>query len=241
MATAAFFDIDGTLYREGLITEVFKKLVKYEIIPPEKWYKEVKPEYDKWDKRKGNYDTYLLKMADIYMEAVKGLHESQVGFIAKNVIEQKGDRVYTFTRDKIKWHKEQGHKTIIISGSPIELVGEMAKKYEFDDYIGTYYCKDTNNFYTGEIIPMWDGISKKKAILDMGNKYDVDFQKSYAYGDTAGDITMLREVGNPVCVNPTKELLDKVLEEKNIRNKIKIIIERKDVVYNLGPDCIYFD
>ena len=29
---AAFFDIDGTLYREGLITEVFKKMIKYEII-----------------------------------------------------------------------------------------------------------------------------------------------------------------------------------------------------------------
>ncbi len=26
MTTAAFFDIDGTIYREGLITEVFKKL-----------------------------------------------------------------------------------------------------------------------------------------------------------------------------------------------------------------------
>ena len=26
---AAFFDIDGTIYREGLITEVFKKIIKY--------------------------------------------------------------------------------------------------------------------------------------------------------------------------------------------------------------------
>ena len=34
---AAFFDIDGTLYREGLITEVFKKMIKCEIIEPEKW------------------------------------------------------------------------------------------------------------------------------------------------------------------------------------------------------------
>ena len=25
---AAFFDIDGTIYREGLITEVFKKIIK---------------------------------------------------------------------------------------------------------------------------------------------------------------------------------------------------------------------
>ena len=29
---AAFFDIDGTIYREGLITEVFKKIIKYELI-----------------------------------------------------------------------------------------------------------------------------------------------------------------------------------------------------------------
>ena len=26
---AAFFDIDGTIYREGLITEVFKKMVTH--------------------------------------------------------------------------------------------------------------------------------------------------------------------------------------------------------------------
>ncbi|MGL4772035.1 MAG: HAD-IB family hydrolase, partial [Clostridium sp.] len=26
---AAFFDIDGTIYREGLITEVFKKIIKH--------------------------------------------------------------------------------------------------------------------------------------------------------------------------------------------------------------------
>lgn len=82
---AAFFDIDGTLYREGLIAEIFKKLVKSEIIKPEKWYNEVRPEYQRWDKRQGNYDDYLLKVADIYIEAVKGLHKSQIDFIAKEL------------------------------------------------------------------------------------------------------------------------------------------------------------
>ena len=32
---AAFFDIDGTIYREGLITEVFKKIIKYELVDKE--------------------------------------------------------------------------------------------------------------------------------------------------------------------------------------------------------------
>ena len=39
---AAFFDIDGTLYREGMITAIFKKLIKSDIISNEVWYKELK-------------------------------------------------------------------------------------------------------------------------------------------------------------------------------------------------------
>lgn len=236
---AAFFDIDGTLYREGLITEVFKKLIKSEIIESSKWYKEVKPYYTKWDRRQGNYDNYLLKMADIYTEAIKGLHESQVEFIASLVIRQKGDRVYTYTRDRISYHKNNGHKIIAISGSPIELVKNMCEKYKFDDYIGSIYEKE-NEYYTGNIIPMWDSVSKRKAINDFKIKYNLDLEKCYAYGDTSGDYTMMHMTGNPVAINPTKELLQKLVDDDYIRNKIKIIVERKDVVYNLSPQNIEF-
>jgi HAD superfamily hydrolase (TIGR01490 family) len=235
---AAFFDIDGTLYREGLITEVFKKLIKSELIENDRWYKEVKPYYIKWDKRMGNYDNYLLKMADIYSEAIIGLHRSQIEFIAKQIIKQKGDRVYTYTRDRIKWHKEQGHMIITVSGSPIELVREMSIKYGFDDYIGTKYILSENNIYTGDIIPMWDSISKQTAIETFVCKYNIDLDKSYAYGDTSGDYTMLSLISNPTVINPTKELLLKILSDDNLKEKINIIIERKDVVYRLRPEHI---
>lgn len=237
---AAFFDIDGTVYREGLITEVFKKLVKYEIIQSDKWYNEVRPEFLKWDKRQGDYDIYLLKMVDIYMEAIKGLKKDQIDFIAKRVVEQKGDRVYTFTRDRIKWHKEQGHIVITVSGSPYELVREMANKYEFDDFRGSIYVMNKHNIYTGEVIPMWDSVSKQKAIKELVEKYDIDLSKSYAYGDTAGDYTMLKEVGNPYCMNPTKELLNKVIDDKELGEKANIIVERKDVTYKLNIGNLQF-
>lgn len=232
---AAFFDIDGTLYREGLIAEVFKKLVKYEIIKPEKWYNEVRPEYLKWDNRKGDYDNYLLKMANIYIEAIKGMHRSQIEFIAKKVVEQKGDRVYTYTRDRIKWHRDQGHKLITISGSPVELVKEMALKHGFHDYKGAVYTMK-NQVYTGEVIPMWDSISKRQAIMDFVEKYNVDLSKSYAYGDTSGDFSMFQLVGCPICINPTKELLKKALDDVEMKEKLSIIVERKDVVYNMTAE-----
>ncbi|MGG7177074.1 HAD-IB family hydrolase [Clostridium paraputrificum] len=237
---AAFFDIDGTVYREGLITEVFKKLVKYEIIQGEKWYNEVRPEFIKWDKRQGDYDMYLLKMVDIYMDAIKGLKRDQIDFIAKRVVEQKGDRVYTFTRDRIKWHKEQGHIVITVSGSPYELVREMANKYGFDDFRGSIYVQDEHNMYTGEVIPMWDSVSKEKAIKELEELYNIDLSKSYAYGDTGGDYTMLKMVNNPYCMNPTKELLTKVVGDEELKEKVNVIVERKDVTYNLDIGNLQF-
>ena len=238
MSIAAFFDIDGTLYREGLITEVFKKLVKYEVIPGERWYKEVKPEYERWDKRKGNYDNYLLKMANIYIEAIKGLHRSQIEFIAKTVVAQKGDRVYSYTRDMLNWHKTNKHIVVTVSGSPVELVREMAIKYGFDDYVGAVYIRDKDDIYTGEVVPMWDSASKEKAIKMFTEKYGIELEKSYAYGDTLGDFSMMNMVKKPVCVNPTRELVKKVLEDPAVSSRVKIIVERKDMIYKLGASCI---
>ena len=235
---AAFFDIDGTIYREGLITEVFKKMVKYDLIDESKWYSEVRPAFINWDKRIGDYDTYLLKMVDVYSEAVKGTSSFHMAYVARRVIEQKGERVYTFSRERIKWHKEEKHKVIAISGSPIELVREMCQKYEMDDYRGTIYEMDQEGRYNGNIIPMWDAKSKQNAIFEMVHTYGIDLDKSYAYGDTAGDLTMLKMVGHPFAINPTKELITRIQNDELLRKKVKIIVERKDVTYQLNIDCL---
>lgn len=235
---AAFFDIDGTIYREGLITEVFKKMIKYELIDASRWHSDVRPAFVSWDKRQGDYDTYLLKMVDVYTEAVKGTTPYHMTYVAKKVIEQKGDRVYTFSRQRISHHKQEGHKVIAISGSPIELVKEMSNKYDMDDYRGTIYQVNEEGTYSGEIIPMWDAVSKRQAILDMVNKYDIDLASSYAYGDTTGDLTMLKMVGHPFAINPTKELLAQILADKQLKEKITIIVERKDVTYRIPFECL---
>jgi len=231
---AAFFDIDGTISREGLISEMFKKMIKYELIDDSKWYSEVEPAFIKWDKRLGDYDTYLQKMVDIYTDTVINTASFHIAYIAHKVIEQKGERVYTYSRDRIKWHKAQGHKVIAISGSPVELVREMSQKYGMDDYKGTIYQVGSNGVYNGEIIPMWDSASKRKAVLEMAQKHEIDLSASYAYGDTTGDFSMFKLVGNPIAINPTKELLGKVLEDDELKEKIHVIVERKDVTYRLN-------
>lgn len=177
-------------------------------------------------------------MVDVYTEAIKGLDKYHIDYIAKKVIEQKGDRVYTFSRERIKWHKEQGDIVIAISGSPIELVREMSLKYHMDDYRGTIYELDKDNRYNGYITPMWDSESKEKAIKELCKKYDIDLSQSYAYGDTAGDFTMFKNVGIPYAMNPTRELISKIMDDEEIKKKINIIVERKDVTYKLDVNCL---
>lgn len=235
---AAFFDIDGTISREGLISEMFKKMIKYELIDYSKWSHDVEPAFIKWNKRLGDYDLYLQKMVDIYTETVMNTKSYHIEYVARKVVEQKGERVYTYSRDRIKWHKEQGHMVIAISGSPIELVAAMSELYGMDDYRGTIYEVGANGMYNGEIIPMWDARSKKKAVYEMAEKHDLDLSGSYAYGDTAGDFSMLKLVGNPFAINPTCELISKIKEDEILKEKIAFIVERKDVIYRLNIDTL---
>ena len=235
MTTAAFFDVDGTLYRESLMIEHFKKLLKYEVLDESLWHTKIKKNYENWQKRRGNYDDYMMGLAQIYIQSMKGLEKAKMDFITNQVIDLKGGNVYMYTRNRIDWHKEQGHAVIFISGSPDYLVHKMGIRYGITDCMGTKYLMDENDRYTGEIEQMWDSESKNGAVSYFVEKYDIDLSLSYAYGDTNGDLSMFDLVGNPVAINPTRELLTHLKESEALKKKVKVVVERKDVVYVLDP------
>jgi len=233
---AAFFDIDGTIFRNSLMIEHFKKLIKYEIVNPSVWYSRIKPVYEEWDKRYGNFDDYLEALGKVYIEELRGVNKSYIEFIASQVINLNGDMVYKYSRERIRWHQKNGHKVFFISGSPDFLVSKMAEKYGATEYRGTTYLVDENNNFTGEIKKMWDSENKLKTLSEFLEKYDVDLDLSYAYGDTTGDLSMLKMVGNPIAINPNRELLLSIREDEDLSKKAVIIVERKDVIYKFKPD-----
>ncbi len=232
----AFFDIDGTIFRNSLMIEHFKKLIKYEVINPVIWHTEVKDRYHEWETRYGDFENYLELLAAVYIDELKGVNKTYIEFIASQVINVNGDMVYKYSRDKIKWHQDQGHKVFFISGSPDFLVGKMAEKYNVTEYRGTVYEVDDKNEFTGEIQRMWDSESKQRTLNELIEKYNVDLKNSYAYGDTTGDLSMLKMVGNPVAINPNRALFDALKLEENISDKLAIIVERKNVIYKLNTD-----
>ncbi len=179
-----------------------------------------------------------LDLTKLYVVAIKDLPVKYNDFISDQVLLLKGNRVYTYTREMIEWHKKKEHKVFFISGSPSFLVSRMAKKMGVDDFCGSVYeIDEKTQTFSGKILkPMWDSVHKQEAIENFIKKYNIDLTKSYAYGDTNGDFSMLSLVGNPRAINPSKELITRIKNDENLKSKTQIIIERKNVIYKLNSN-----
>ncbi len=61
-------------------------------------------------------------------------------------------------------------------------------------------------------------------------------ENSFAYGDTTGDFIILKSVKNNFAINPNKNLVNLLKENK--LETTRIIVERKDMIYNLSVEDI---
>lgn len=237
----AFFDIDGTLMRESIMLKHFNKLIKYGIIDQESYIKNLKEKYEAYEKRYGNYDDFISQMGLIYKEKLVGIHKALIYETARQVIEEASEMVYAYTRDRLNFHKNNGHKTFFVSGSPTYLVQMLGDIYGIQEVKGTDYIFDEDGRFTGEIIQMWDSKSKLEQIHELVEKYDIDVNKSYAYGDTNGDYTMLKTMKNATAINPSRRFLDKINSDDELKKRVNIVVERKDVIYQLKSDVKQYE
>ena len=66
---AAFFDIDGTLFRNSLLIEHYFLMTEDDILDKKNWLENVKPLYQKYQDRKGSYEDYLDK-ASLFLSLI---------------------------------------------------------------------------------------------------------------------------------------------------------------------------
>ena len=50
------------------------------------------------------------------------------------------------------------------------------------------------------------------------------------------DLSMLRRMGNPVAINPNKELILEIKADEYLSKRIQIIVERKNVIYKCSSE-----
>lgn len=114
--------------------------------------------------------------------------------------------VYDEALDLLRRHRDAGHLVYLVSASPEEIVFPLAEHLGADGAIASRARIDEEGRYTGEVDLYAYGPHKATAIAELAHRHGIDLAASWAYSDSATDEPMLRAVGNPVVVNPDREL-----------------------------------
>jgi HAD superfamily hydrolase (TIGR01490 family) len=203
---AAFFDLDKTViakssvmafgapfYREGLISKrtivrgIYAQFV-YMLV--------------------GADDEKMERMREAMLALTRGWDQQRVKDIVRETLEEVvSPIIYAEALELIEAHHAAGRKTVIISSSPIETVEPLGEFLGVDAVIATQPRLDSEGRYTGDLEFYAYGPHKADAMREMAVAEQIDLAASYAYSDSITDLPMLELVGNPVVVNPDKDLL----------------------------------
>ena len=192
--TIALFDFDGTITTKDSLAEFIKFAV-------------------------GKQDYYLglLKISPILMAYIlkiipnyrakekmishffKGYPSDTFNEIAQIYSLNEIDKIVrTQAIEKIQWHKNNGHKVVIVSASMENWLVAWCKQHELELIATGLEIKDSK--LTGKFSTK--NCYGKEKLRRVQKKYDLsDFDEIYAYGDSSGDKNLL-EVANHSFYKP---------------------------------------
>lgn len=222
----AVFDIDGTLIRWQLYHAVVDHLAREGLLGKYD-HKTLHQARMVWKRREhpNAFKYYEKTLIEVYENSLSRLSTTDFDKAVDDVAHEYKEQVYNYTRGLAATLKNKSYVLLAISGSHQELVKHIAQQYEFDDWIGTIYQREGDNFTGSKTVASLD---KKKALQNLVNKHNLTYADSYGIGDSASDASFLEIVENPIAFNPDQQLFN-MAKEKGWQ----IVLERKNVIYKL--------
>jgi len=227
MKKAAIFDVDGTVFRSSLLIQLVERLVEEKVFT-----KAAAQEFARqkiaWLDRRGDYESYIMAVVKVFRKNIKGVEYAEFNRIAAELVAEQKDRVYQFTRDLLKDLKRRGFFLLAISHSPKGVLDHFCKRLGFDKVYGMFYETGPSERFTGAVADEHLIMNKALIVHRAVGKEGLTLAGSVGVGDTESDIPFLELVENPICFNPNKKLY-----KEACRHGWRVVVERKDVVYEI--------
>lgn len=156
----------------------------------------------------------LDRVRDRLLALAKGWDAQAVRRLVRETVDDViAPLVYAEALALIADHRRLGRRVVIVSASPEEVAEPLARYLGADHVIATRSLVDEEGRYTGRLAFYADGPGKAEAVRRLAEEWGLDLGECFAYSDSASDLPMLEAVGNPVAVNPDKELRRRAEEE----------------------------
>jgi fatty acyl-CoA reductase len=114
--------------------------------------------------------------------------------------------------ERIKAHREAGHRTVLVTGSIGTLVAPLAGL--FDEVVASS-MHERDGILTGYLAkpPLVDE-ARAAWLRQYADEHGLNLTQSYGYGDSHADLVWLQLLGNPHAVNPDTHLSREALKRR---------------------------
>jgi HAD superfamily hydrolase (TIGR01490 family) len=211
---AAFFDLDGTLVGSPSLEErLFRGLRREGAIPARNYLLWLSRAV--WLAPRG-----MEMMRHANKMYLRGVSWRQYG--SSDGAGQHGQPKMAVPRffpegvDQVAWHARQGHRIVLVSGTPAPLAREMSlalvirlgvRGIAASVSVCATRLEELDGRWTGRIVgDAMFGEAKARAVRRLAGENGFDLEQCYAYGDSWNDRWMLESVGRAVAVNPSPRL-----------------------------------
>jgi HAD superfamily hydrolase (TIGR01490 family) len=207
---AAYFDLDGTLLDASSEKSLASTLSKRR-----PW--RIPLSISAWSLRfigslatgKSVYDS-ARNRGHFTMASWESLDKISLELVANKL----SKRVSPQARQRLDWHREQGHRLVLVTATVLPMAEAMANELAMDCVYG---CGPENRqgrlsgSEKGWSVPRRKG--KVPIVEKDAQQNDHDLSQCWAYGNTLADSWFMKLCGNPVAVNPETPL--RKLAEQN--------------------------
>jgi len=202
-AVAAFFDMDHTVLSasSGLLYIRYLRRIGY--LPWWRWVRILS-----WV---GLYAAGFLDFPHLMgrlMAQVAGAGEAEAWRLSDAWFQAMlRDYIAAGARERIAWHRAQGHHVAIVSAATPYAVRPVAQALALQDAYLATRLEILDGHFTGKVLsPACYGAGKVILTHNYATTHGLDLAHSYFYSDNHRDLPLLEAVGHPVAVNPSRKL-----------------------------------
>ena len=205
LVPAGFFDVDGTLGSTNVVS-AYLDFLSYRDKKLSRWIHTLclmpfLPFYLILD------EISREKFIEVFHHRYKNVLQSELTAWATEAGQQFWiPRLYHDARKRLDWHKNRGHKVVLISGG-LEPILEPLAKVLIPDALIAAQPEIKDGLLTGHLKgSVLSGPRKAHEAHMIADTLGIDLAQSYAYADSHADIDLLETVGYPVAINPDRYL-----------------------------------
>ena len=202
---AVFVDLDRTLLRGPSGPVLDLALRRRGVVPHDRSLPGGSALYALYEWLGENLFSMALARAAALM--ARGWRQGEVIAAAEEAVSDLAALVAPFAPAVLQAHREAGHRLVLATTTPEDMITPLARALGFDDVVATRY-QVRDGHYTGRVEGgfVW-GPGKLLAVRRWAAAAGEDLSDCHAYTDSIYDAPLLLSVGHPHALNPDPRLI----------------------------------